>query len=227
MTRSTSTVTKTLLPLLLVVCLSSPLHAGTRATSSEEVLATLRQRIEGLRGYAVTIRHTKKNGKSLKHSVVRYESWGPSLTIRIRFLEGEKAGIEALYTAAEHRVKVNVPHLPVPFFINADDFGGDRRIYETHLGALIAQLDDPGWEVAGLNRLDSVDWPAWALTMVNHSLDQRVVLVVDQRQWLPTRIELFGALSSDSYEVWNFEDYRVDPPSPTEAMETGRPSDQG
>ncbi len=55
--------------------------------------------------------------------------------------------------------------------------------------------------------------------MVNRSLGQRVVLVVDRRQWLPTRIERFDATSSEAYAVWTFEDYRVDPPSTTEASD--------
>ncbi len=214
-----STVAKTLLALPLVAFITIPLHAGTMKTITGEVIATLRQRIEGLRGYAVTIRHTKKSGGSLKQNLVRFESWGPSHNIRIRFLEGDKAGIEALYSASDHKVKVKFPHLPMPIFIDADELRGDRRIYETHLEAIIGQLDGPGWEATGLRVVDSADWPVWALTMVNRSLGQRVIIVVDRRQWLPTRIERFDATSSDSYEVWTFEDYRVDPPSTTEASD--------
>jgi len=220
-------VARTFLALSLVAFLSTPLHAGTMKTSTGEVLATLRQRIQDLTGYAVTIRHTKKSGGSLKQSLVRYELWGPSHNIRIRFLEGEKAGVEALYTASDHMVKVKFPHLPMPIFIDADELRGDRRIYETHLEAIIGQLDGPGWEATGLRVVDSADWPVWALTMVNRSLGQRVIIVVDRRQWLPTRIERFDATSSEAYEVWTFEDYRVDPPSITKASDKDHLASKG
>jgi hypothetical protein len=48
--------------------------------------------------------------------------------------------------------------------------------------------------------------------MENRYLQQRVILMVDQRQWLPRRIERFKSNTSD-YEVWKFEDYLLDPPS--------------
>ena len=150
-----------------------------------------------------------------------------ALLENVRFLEGEKAGVEALYTASDHMVKVKFPHLPMPIFIDADELRGDRRIYETHLEAIIGQLDGPGWEATGLRVVDSADWPVWALTMVNRSLGQRVIIVVDRRQWLPTRIERFDATSSEAYEVWTFEDYRVDPPSITKASDKDHLASKG
>lgn len=206
--------------LLLVGLLASPLRAGTVGERPKELLDALRQRVQEIKGYAVTIHYTKRSGTSLKSNVIRYESWGASQNIRIRYLEGDRAGVEALYTAAQHKVEVRLPHLPVTLSFDPEELDGDRRIYETDLGTIIAQLQNPAWEITGLKPEDSlgnepgesVARPLWALTMVNRYLGQWVVLIVDARQWLPRRIERIKSNGED-YEVWKFEDYRLDPPA--------------
>ncbi len=206
---------QTALALLVTVGLAVPLRAGPYHGRPADILATLGKRIEAIRGYAVTIRYTKRSGGDLKRNVVRYESWGPSHTIRIRYLEGERAGVEALYTADQHKVQVRLPYLPVTLSLSPEELGGDRRIYETDLRSIIGQLRSPSWEVKDLTAAGALEWPAWALTMENRYLGQRVVLVVDQSQWLPLRIERFKSRTSD-YEVWKFEDYRLYPTPETQ-----------
>lgn len=203
---------RTFKALLVVLLLAAPLLAGTVSERPRELLEVLRQRVQGIRGYAVTIHYTKRTGDNLKQNVVRYESWGASENIRIRYLEGERAGMEAFYTASQHKLEVRFPNLPVTLSLNPDDLGGDRRIYETNLYAIVRQLQSPGWEIKDFSLDKSLEWPAWALTMENRFLGQRVVLMVDQRQWLPRRIERFKSDTSD-YEVWKFEDYLLEPPS--------------
>lgn len=210
---------RALLTLAIVVASASPLLAGTVSETSGALMATLKQRIQDIKGYAVTIRYTKVEGKSLKRNVVRYESWGPPLNIRIRYLEGERAGMEALYTSSRHTVQVRLPHLPMTLSVDPDEIGGDRRIYETHLLTIIGQLEEPGWEVKDLSRLDTPEEPMWALTMDNRHLDQRVVLLVDQGQLLPRRIERF---KRSSHEVWKFEDYQLDPPAAADGTQAVR-----
>ena len=200
-----------LVVLVVAGAVASPLHAGTAGETSEELLAALGRRIQNIKSYAVTVRYTRRSGTTLKRNVVRYESWGPSLNIRIRYLEGERAGVEALYTASQNLVKIRLPYLPITLSLNPDEVGGDRPIYETHLRNIIGRLREPGWEAKKLTLVGSSEWPRWALTMENRRLAQRVLLVVDERQWLPVRIERFKAGTSD-YEVWKFEDYSVDPP---------------
>jgi hypothetical protein len=200
----------------LVFALVAPALAGTVRERPKELLDALRQRVQGIRGYAVTIHYTKKNSDGLKRNVIRYESWGPSVNIRIRYLEGERAGLEALYTASRNKVEVKLPHVPVTLSLNPDELGGERPIYETDLRTIVGQLQSPGWEVKDLTLDESVGWPLWALTMENPVIGQRVVLRVDQKNWLPRRIELFKSGSSE-YEVWKFEDYLVDPPSQDKA----------
>jgi hypothetical protein len=210
--RLVNNLVKTLKALLLVIFVATPLRAGMVRDQPGELLDALRQRVQGIRGYAVTIHYTKRTGGNLKQNVVRYESWGAPQNIRIRYLKGERAGMEAFYTASQNKVQVSFPHLPLTLSLNPDDLGGDRRIYETDLRTIVQQLQSPGWEIKDFSLDESLEWPLWALTMENRYLGQRVVLMVDQRQWLPRRIERFKSNTSD-YEVWKFEDYLLDPPS--------------
>jgi hypothetical protein len=210
--RLVNNLVKTLKALLLVIFVATPLRAGMVRDQPGELLDALRQRVQGIRGYAVTIHYTKRTGGNLKQNVVRYESWGAPQNIRIRYLKGERAGMEAFYTASQNKVQVSFPHLPLTLSLNPDDLGGDRRIYETDLRTIVQQLQSPGWEIKDFSLDESLEWPLWALTMENRYLQQRVVLMVDQRQWLPRRIERFKSNTSD-YEVWKFEDYLLDPPS--------------
>jgi hypothetical protein len=210
--RLVNNLVKTLKALLLVIFVATPLRAGMVRDQPGELLDALRQRVQGIRGYAVTIHYTKRTGGNLKQNVVRYESWGAPQNIRIRYLKGERAGMEAFYTASQNKVQVSFPHLPLTLSLNPDDLGGDRRIYETDLRTIVQQLQSPGWEIKDFSLDESLEWPLWALTMENRYLQQRVILMVDQRQWLPRRIERFKSNTSD-YEVWKFEDYLLDPPS--------------
>lgn len=226
MSRSRVGIFAALAALSLVFALAVPAWAGAVNEKTGELLDALRQRVQGIRGYAVTIHYTKKDGDNLKRNVVRYESWGPSLNIRIRYLEGERAGVEAFYTAKRNKVEVKLPHLPVTLSLNPDDLGGERPIYETDLRAIVGQLQAPGWEARELTLDESVGWPFWALTMENRLNGQRVVLMVDKKHWLPRRIERFESGSSD-YEVWKFEDYLLDPPSKIKAPKKLYLSDSG
>lgn len=210
--RLVNNLAKILKALLLVIFVATPLRAGMVRDRPGELLDALRQRVQGIKGYAVTIHYTKRTGGNLKQNVVRYESWGAPQNIRIRYLKGERAGMEAFYTASQNKVQVSFPHLPVTLSLNPDDLGGDRRIYETDLCTIIQQLQSPGWEIKDFSLDESLEWPLWALTMENRYLGQRVVLMVDKRQWLPKRIERFKSNTSD-YEVWKFEDYLLDPQS--------------
>lgn len=209
---------------LLVGLLASPLWAGTVEERPKVLLDALRQRVQEIKGYAVTIHYTKRSGDVSKSNVIRYESWGASQNIRIRYLEGDRAGVEAIYTAAQHKVQVRLPHLPLTLSFRPEELDGDRRIYETDLRTIVGQLQNPAWEITDISPEDSpgdsvnisprssLDRPLWALTMENRYLGQRVVLILDRKQWLPRRIE---RIKSDGgvHEVWMFEDYWLDPPA--------------
>lgn len=214
---------------LLVGLLAAPLWAGTVEERPRALLDALRQRVQEIKGYAVTIHYTKRSGDILKSNVIRYESWGASKNIRIRYLEGDRAGVEAVYTAAQHRVQVRLPHLPLTLSFKPEELDGDRRIDETDLRTIVGQLQNPAWEITDLSledsradsrnspRLSSLDRPLWALTMENRYLGQRVVLILDRKQWLPRRIERIKSDGED-YEVWKFEDYRLDPPAESRGL---------